>query len=206
MANLKDLIVNGAARIIGKVYASEFVGNLSGNAETATKLGISDVGDTTTPMYLSAGMPKVGTALAAVATSGSYDDLSNKPPVYSIRTEGDNRDSGTTPNDYVSTFKFSGLKSKGVINFPSDDDYSYLLGLRGWNDYSGGNSWELAFNNTGIFARTGATTSWGDWKKVWVSGDALTDSNGNPYVTSNTFAETIGNINSALDTINGEVV
>lgn len=32
MANLKDLIVNGAARVIGKVYAPEFVGNLTGNA------------------------------------------------------------------------------------------------------------------------------------------------------------------------------
>lgn len=29
MANLKDLIVNGTARVIGKVYASEFVGNAS---------------------------------------------------------------------------------------------------------------------------------------------------------------------------------
>lgn len=46
MANLKDLIVNGAARIIGKTYSSEFVGNVtgnvtgsvSGNAGTATKL------------------------------------------------------------------------------------------------------------------------------------------------------------------------
>ena len=42
MANVKDLIVNGAARVIGKLYASEFVGNLTGNvtgnASTATKL------------------------------------------------------------------------------------------------------------------------------------------------------------------------
>ena len=46
MANVKDLIVNGAARVIGKLYASEFVGKLtgnvtgdvSGNATSATKL------------------------------------------------------------------------------------------------------------------------------------------------------------------------
>lgn len=42
MANLKDLIVNGAARVIGKLYASEFVGNvtgnLTGNAATSSKL------------------------------------------------------------------------------------------------------------------------------------------------------------------------
>lgn len=30
MANVKDLIVNGVARVIGKLYASEFVGNLVG--------------------------------------------------------------------------------------------------------------------------------------------------------------------------------
>ena len=36
MANLKDLIVYGTARIIGRVYSSEFVGNLIGNAKTAT--------------------------------------------------------------------------------------------------------------------------------------------------------------------------
>ena len=39
MASLKDLIVNGVARIVGKVYSSEgFVGNLEGNAATATQL------------------------------------------------------------------------------------------------------------------------------------------------------------------------
>ena len=45
MADLKDLIVNGAARVIGKVYAPEFVGNLTGdvtgNADTATKVNSS---------------------------------------------------------------------------------------------------------------------------------------------------------------------
>lgn len=40
MANLKDLIVNGTARIIGKVYSSGgFVGNLEGTANNANKIG-----------------------------------------------------------------------------------------------------------------------------------------------------------------------
>ena len=38
MAHLKDLIVTGAARILGKLYASEFVGKLTGTADNATKL------------------------------------------------------------------------------------------------------------------------------------------------------------------------
>lgn len=36
MAQLKDLLVTGSARIIGKVYSPEFVGKLTGNADTAT--------------------------------------------------------------------------------------------------------------------------------------------------------------------------
>ena len=38
MAQLKNLIVNGAARIVGKVIAPEFVGKLTGNADTATSV------------------------------------------------------------------------------------------------------------------------------------------------------------------------
>lgn len=42
MASLKDLIVNGVARIVGKVYSSAgFVGNLEGNATTASKVANS---------------------------------------------------------------------------------------------------------------------------------------------------------------------
>ena len=43
MANLKDLIVNGTARVIGKVYAPEFVGKLTGNADTATGDGSGNI-------------------------------------------------------------------------------------------------------------------------------------------------------------------
>ena len=35
IAQLKDLIVNGMGRFIGKVYASEFIGKLTGNADSA---------------------------------------------------------------------------------------------------------------------------------------------------------------------------
>ena len=55
MANLKDLIVNGSARVLGTLYA-----DLSGNATTATtatKLGSATVGNTITPIYLNGGTP-----------------------------------------------------------------------------------------------------------------------------------------------------
>lgn len=37
MAHFKDMIVDGVGRFLNKVYASEFVGKLTGNADTATK-------------------------------------------------------------------------------------------------------------------------------------------------------------------------
>ena len=83
-----------------------------------------------------------------------------------IVTEGDNRSVATTPNDYTNNIRFRGLKTKTAIGSPSSDTYSYLVGLRGWSDSSGGNSWELALNNTGLFVRQGATTAFGDWLRL----------------------------------------
>lgn len=86
---------------------------------------------------------------------------------YSISTIADNRNTNTTPNDYNNTFIFQGLKDNSKINSPSSDTYSYLLGLRGWSDSSGGNSHELAFNNTGVYWRNGGTTSWNSWHRIY---------------------------------------
>lgn len=85
---------------------------------------------------------------------------------YSITTVADNRNTNTTPNDYRNTFIFQGLKDNSKINSPSSDTYSYLLGLRGWNDLSGGNSHELAFNNTGVYWRNGST-EWNGWNRLY---------------------------------------
>ena len=75
MANLKDLIVNGVARVIGKVYAPEFVGKLTGNAETATtatKLGTANVGSTSQPIYLNGGTPtKISYTIETRVPSGA---------------------------------------------------------------------------------------------------------------------------------------
>ena len=49
MANLKDLLVNGTARVLGKLYASEFVGNLSGRATNATNA--KSISDGTMTLY-----------------------------------------------------------------------------------------------------------------------------------------------------------
>lgn len=52
IAELKDLIVSGAARIIGKLYSSEFVGKLTGNADTATKATQDSAGQQINTTYI----------------------------------------------------------------------------------------------------------------------------------------------------------
>lgn len=102
-----------------------------------------------------------------------WDNVSGKPSTftpsahthYSLATEGDNRSKNTTPDDYDNAFAFRGLKYNNIIGISGQGTYSYLLGLRGWTDKSGGNSWELAFNNGGIYARSGAT-DWGAWSRI----------------------------------------
>ena len=109
----------------------------------------------------------------------AWSNITGKPSSFTpsahnhsqIITEGDNRGVDTTPNDYQNAIKFRGLKSNSYIGSPSNDTYSYLVGLRGWSDSSGGNTHELAFNNSGIYRRHGATTTWGDWYKLLDSGN-----------------------------------
>ena len=116
----------------------------------------------------------------------AWSNITGKPSSFTpsahnhsqIITEGDNRGVATTPNDYQNAIKFRGLKSNSYIGSPSNDTYSYLVGLRGWSDSSGGNAHELAFNNDGIFRRQGDTTTWGNWYKL------LDSSNYNSYSPS----------------------
>lgn len=89
--------------------------------------------------------------------------------VYHLKTEGDNRNVATVPNNYTSDFIFKGLKTNTVINSPSADTFSYLFGLRGWQDSTGGRSYEIAFNNSGIFVRNESATTlntWDSWRKI----------------------------------------
>lgn len=107
-------------------------------------------------------------------TQVDWGDLTNVPSTftpsshthYYLTTIGDTRSTATTPNDYNNKLSFVGLKGKGAIDTPSTDTYSYVVGLRGWSDSSGGDSHEFAFNNSGINWRHGATTSWSAWTKL----------------------------------------
>ena len=85
---------------------------------------------------------------------------------YELATIGDQRSTTTTPATYANRLIFQGLKAKATVGNPSNDGYSYVVGLRGWSDASGGDSHELAFNNTGIYWRHGATATWGSWNRL----------------------------------------
>ena len=96
-----------------------------------------------------------------------------------IVTIGDQRSVATTPNDYANALIFKGLKNKTAIGSPSSDSYSYLIGLRGWSDSSGGHSHEIAFNNTGIFVRqesSSTANTWDSWYQIYTTGNKPTKS------------------------------
>ena len=88
---------------------------------------------------------------------------------FSLATEGDNRSTNTTPTSYSNNFVFRGLKNNSTIGIDTKNGtYSYLVGLKGWSDKSGGGTHELAFNDKGIFRRNSTTSAdtWGDWTKL----------------------------------------
>lgn len=92
---------------------------------------------------------------------------------YYLADEGDNRSTATTPDNYNNFpnsphggIAFRGLKQSQAIGLNIGGGYAYLLGLRGWDDQSGGNAHEIAFTNSGIYVRNGASTSWGSWNKL----------------------------------------
>lgn len=115
--------------------------------------------------------------IAASASSVAWGNVSGKPSTFtpsththtSIVTEGDNRAVATKPTDYSNNFVFRGLKNNSTIGIPTaNGSYSYLVGLKGWSDKSGGGTHELAFNDGGIFRRSSTTSAdtWGNWLKL----------------------------------------
>lgn len=110
-------------------------------------------------------------ALAEVEASTFYGSLSGNATTANeakaLITLGDKRSVATTPNDYTNKIVFAGLKAKATVNNPSSDTYSYVIGLRGWNDSSGDKAYEFALNNSGINYRLENTnTTWNSWNAI----------------------------------------
>lgn len=169
MANFKDLIVNGDARIVGKLYANQsmpdgvfFLSNVSGTA---------------------------------AVTSSPYTSAKWY----------------TTVNDNRITSLYSGLTIALKIPVAGNGTYGTVLNVNGLGDhpvvynintmignrYSAGSTIMLIYNATqtatGYANSASATTYTGCWQME-------------DYATKTELNTAIGNINSALDAINGEVV
>lgn len=104
MANLKDLIVQGAAKIIGPLYAN-VIGDLTGTASKATA---DASGNNIVNTYATKA------SLKTVATSGSYNDLTDKPTIPSAVTTDTVAGWGYTKNaGTITEIKMNGA-SKGT--------------------------------------------------------------------------------------------
>lgn len=162
------LVINPYSKTITGGYT--LTGALSGNASSASSVPWTGV--TGRPSSLPAS-DVYAWAKASSKPSYSWGEITGKPGTftpaghshYSLTTIGDQRSTATSPNSYSNNLIFQGLKGNSTIGISNAGNYSYVLGLRGWNDSSGGNSHELAFNNSGIYTRNGAT-SWGTWKQL----------------------------------------
>ena len=73
MANLGNLIVRGVTRILGDAYANKFIGNLQGNADTATSAIKASTADSATSAT-SANKASIATAVQDYGTS-SYKEI-----------------------------------------------------------------------------------------------------------------------------------
>lgn len=84
-----------------------------------------------------------------------------------LNPQVDTREVNTKPEDYSNALIFQGIKYNNNIDSPtaSSTIYSYVLGLRGWSEKSGGGAHEFALNDDGIFMRKSSTKSdtWGAW-------------------------------------------
>lgn len=100
-------------------------------------------------------------------TSHTHDQLTRSTDTRSVET---------VPTDYKNVFSFPGLKQNSTLGLSNVGTYSYLVGIRGWGDKSGGGAHELAFNDYGIYRRnsTSSADTWGSWIKLIDSGNYST--------------------------------
>lgn len=85
MAQLKDLIVSGAARVLGKLYASEFVGKLTGNADSATKATQDSAGQNINTTYIK-GLSISGKTITYTRGNNTTGTIATQDTTYSDAT------------------------------------------------------------------------------------------------------------------------
>ena len=172
--------------------ATTFKGALDGNATSANTATTAGAFSSNASITLTGDTTGSASSTKGWSITTKTDRLS---------TVGDNRSVATIPNDYANKIIFQGLKYSTTIGISNVDTYSYLIGLRGWADNSGGNAHEIAFNDTNIFYRKGATTTWGNWYQVYTSASTIPVANGGTGTTTFTAGTAlIGNGTNAIQT------
>lgn len=79
----------------------------------------------------------------------------------------DTRNVATKPNDYNGKLLPVGIKKNTVAGITDGGEYITLVGIRGWNDSSGGKSHEFGFTANGkLYHRVGATDTWEPWREI----------------------------------------
>ena len=191
MAQFKDLIVTGVTRIVGKVYAPEFVGNLAGNASTATKATQDESGNNIKASYA-----------AAISISDHTITLKNK--------NGASLGTVTVP-DNNTTYGVATTSANGLM---SSSDKKKLDGIAsGANAYShpttSGNKHIPSGGSSGQILRWSAdgTAAWGADNntdtKVTAVGNHYTPSGGSTTSASGGTLTDITNSSSGVQVVTG---
>ena len=135
----------------------------------------------------SATISDVGRAmgLSTVATSGSYNDLSNRPNYAGSSSEGGDATSSLSltvgnmlePSEidsYIEAGKLKYSTFHNLTNIGFADNDGIILSIP-WRSSKFGI--QIAIDDTiaGLMKIRGrANDAWGDWKKIWVEGDRIT--------------------------------
>lgn len=162
MANLGNLIVRGVTRILGDAYANKFIGNLQGNADTATSAIKASTADSATNAT-SANKASIATAVQDYGTS-SYREIKIG---YSGR--------GLSSSDITHAVGFTegGAKIKDISK---DEFRNWLATASGtWNISITGN----AASASDADAVNGISLTWdreitsSQWIAAWESGTSI---------------------------------
>ena len=83
-----------------------------------------------------------------------------------VLTVSDTRSGDSVPKAYKRVARFD-FKYRGVIHAPGSGTYNGLFTLAPWSDASGGPSYQMSFDPSGIFLRQGNYTSdsWTTWSR-----------------------------------------
>lgn len=133
--------------------------DISGNAATATRLRVNNVGSDEQPVYFKNGVPVTISKFTGTSSNSNYLNC--------IDTRNINDDPYVQKNQ----LRYE-LKSAYTVGI-SSGTYVGLLSLCPWNDSSGGYHYQVAFGLSGIQYRSGLD-KWSDWNMFAVKSDIPT--------------------------------